>query len=58
MKKQSKPRVAQMKLFQAPQEVPELPREVRQKMMRLLARMLRGHATRVLASSGKEAGNE
>jgi hypothetical protein len=46
MQKRAKPSRTQFELFRATRRSPEVPREVRQKMIRLLAQMLRQHAAR------------
>jgi hypothetical protein len=46
MQKSSKPKDGQVSLFQAQIPSPALPREVSQKTVSLLARMLREHAGR------------
>jgi hypothetical protein len=46
MQKSSKPKDGQLSLFQAQTPSPALPREVSQKTVSLLARMLREHAGR------------
>lgn len=59
MPKPSRSRVTQMELFRSPPKAPELPREVCQKTVQLLARMLREHARKAFASGGgRETGNE
>jgi hypothetical protein len=44
MRKPPKPREDQLHLFQTPAQSPALPREINQKTVSLLARMLREHA--------------
>ena len=46
MRKRAKSRGIQFRLFQPPQRSPEVPREVRQRIVRLLAQMLRQHVAR------------
>jgi hypothetical protein len=59
MRKPLTPRVTQLELFQPPRQSPELPREVKQRMVKLLARLLREYTGKSFAvRSGKEAGNE
>lgn len=62
MRKSLSHRVAQSTLFHPPHKSPawqELPREIRLKAERLLARLLREHFARLrAASSRKEAGDE
>ena len=58
----SRPTVAQLKLLRPPHSSPSwpgLPREIKQKTLKLLAQLLRGHLSRVLASGPpKEARHE
>lgn len=49
MRKRAKSRETQLRLFQPPRQSLEVPREVRQKILRLLARMLREYVARGLA---------
>jgi len=51
-------RTGQGELFCPPAELPELPAEVRQKMTRLLARMLNEHWLRRTTVARQETGNE
>jgi hypothetical protein len=55
-------RKAQLHLFHSPSKGPsweKLPREIREQSVRLLARLLREHCARVLASKpGKEVRDE
>ena len=46
MRKRAKSRGIQFRLFQPPQRSPEVPGEVRQRIVRLLAQMLRQHVAR------------
>ena len=49
----SRPTVAQLKLFRPTHSSPSwpgLPREIKQKTLKLLVQLLRGHLSRVLAS--------
>jgi len=46
MRKRAKSRGIQFRLFQPPQRSPEVPREVRQRVVRLLTQMLRQHVVR------------
>ena len=59
MRKRAKSRGIQFPLFQPPQRSPEVPGEVRQRIMRLLAQMLRQHVARSW-SGGRvpETGND
>ena len=50
---QSKPRDAQLNLFQIPLPSPVLPREVNEKTVKLLARMRREHAGRSCSAEGE-----
>lgn len=52
------PRNRQGELFSLPAKLPELPAEVRQKMVRLLARMLNEHWLRRSAVTTPEVGDE
>ena len=57
----SRPRTPQIELFHPPQPIPcwqKLPPEIRQKTVELLAQLLREHRKRMLASHGKERGDE
>ena len=58
----SRSTVAQLKLFRPPRSSPSwpgLPREIKQKTLKLLAQLLRVHLNRVLASGPpKEARHE
>lgn len=62
MRKSFSHRVAQSTLFHPPHKSPawqELPREIRLKAVKLVARLLREHVARLhAASTGKEAGDE
>lgn len=46
MRKRAKSRSIQFRLFQPPQRSPEVPGEVHQRIVRLLAQMLRQHGAR------------
>jgi hypothetical protein len=46
MRKRTKSREIQFRLFQPPQRSPEVPGEVRQRIVRLLVQMLRQHVGR------------
>ena len=50
---QSKPREAQLNLFQTPLPTPVLSKEVNEKTVKLLARMLREHAGRSCSAERK-----
>ena len=52
----SRPR--QSELFSQPEEIPELPAEVQQKMTRLLARMLNEHWLHRSSVVSQEVGDE
>jgi len=58
----SQPRAPQIELFHPPQPIPSwqnLPPEIRQKTVELLAQLLREHRKRILASQHeKEGGDE
>jgi hypothetical protein len=41
-----RPKGTQIELFKPPRQVPQVPAEVRQKMIRLLARLLQQHLAR------------
>jgi hypothetical protein len=43
-----------MELFHPPRRIPEPPQEIRQKLERLLVRMLREHAQQTYPSSGSD----
>ena len=59
MRKRAKSRGIQFRLFQPPQRSPEVPGEVRQRIVRLLAQMLRQHVARGWAGGHvREAGND
>ena len=58
MRKPCLPRAPQGELFSLPAKVPELPAEVRQKMVRLLARMLNEHWLHGSAVMTAEVGDE
>ena len=59
MRKRAKSRGIQFRLFQPPQRSPEVPGEVRQRIVRLLAQMLRQHVARGWAGGHvPEAGND
>jgi len=51
-------RTRQGKLFSPPAKLPELPAEVRQKMVRLLARMLKEYLHRSSTVARQEVGDE
>ena len=58
MRKPCLRRNRQGELFSLPTKLPELPAEVRQKMVRLLARMLNEHWLRCSAVMTPEVGDE
>jgi hypothetical protein len=59
MKKRAKSRSIQFRLFQPPQQSLEVPGEVRQRIVRLLAQMLRQHVVRGWAGGPvREASND
>jgi hypothetical protein len=58
MRKPCLPRNRQGELFSLPAKLPELPAEVRQKMVRLLARMLNEHWLRRSVVMTAEVGDE
>ena len=58
MRKPCLPRNRQGELFSLPAKLPELPAEVRQKMVRLLARMLNEHWLRRSVVMTPEVGDE
>ena len=59
MRKRAKSRGIQLRLFQPSQRSPEVPEEVRQRIVRLLAQMLRQHVARDWAGGAvPEASNE
>jgi len=58
MRKPCLPRNRQGELFSPPAKLPELPTEVRQKMVRLLARMLNEHWLRRCVAMTPEVGDE
>jgi hypothetical protein len=58
MPKPCLPRNHQGELFSRPAKLPELPAEVRQKMIRLLARMLNEHWLQRCAVMTPEVGDE
>jgi hypothetical protein len=58
MRKPCLPRPRQGELFSPPAKLPELPTDVRQKMVRLLARMLNEHCLHRSAVMTPEVGDE
>jgi len=58
MRKPLLSRTRQGELFSLPVKLPQLPAEARQKMARLLARMLNEHWLRRSAAATQEAGDE
>jgi hypothetical protein len=58
MQKLSLSRPRQSELFSQPEEIPELPAEVQQKMTRLLARMLNEHWLHRSSVGSQEVGDE
>ena len=59
MRKSAKSREIQFPLFQPPHRSPEVPEEVRQKIVHLLAQMLRKHVIRGWAGGHfQEASND
>ena len=59
MRKRAKSRGIQFRLFEPPQRSPEVPREIRQRIERLLAQMLRKHVARGWAGGRvQEASND
>jgi hypothetical protein len=58
MRKPCLSRNRQGELFSVPAKLPELPAEVRQKMIRLLARMLHEHCLHLAAVMTPEVGDE
>ena len=58
MRKPCLPRNHQGELFSLPAKLPELPTEVRQKMVRLLARLLNEHWLRRSVVMTPEVGDE
>ncbi len=58
MRKPCLPKPRQGELFSPPAKLPELPTEVQQKMVRLLARMLNEHWLRRSAVMTPEVGDE
>ena len=58
MRKPCLPKNRQGELFSLPAKLPELPTEVRQKMVRLLARMLNEHWLHRSVVMTREVGNE
>ncbi len=59
MRKRSKPRCTQFELFEPPRQRPNLSQEIRQKLIRLVARMMRQYARKGYPDGrSREAGDE
>ena len=58
MRKRAKSRGIQFRFFQPPQGSPEVPGEVRQRIVRLLAQILRQHVARWADGHVPEASND